>query len=154
MSSLAVAKPHALYRIPWNYKSLALGIGGRSGKRDTVTMLWDPPDMWELLRSVIVQPPLQDDRAPVLRAAEAKAASFREKASNCGSAPPALDRNGDNQGGGPPSDSPRMLVWTEACGGSVRIRRMMLRPIAEGGTPWKQLQPMPGQARALLMPAI
>ena len=34
------------------------------------------------------------------------------------------------------------------------MRRMMLKPIAEGGTPWKHLQPMPDWARALPMPAI
>lgn len=34
-------KLHVLYRIPWNYESLALGICGRRGERDTMTMLWD-----------------------------------------------------------------------------------------------------------------
>lgn len=93
--------------------------------------------MWLMLRSAIAQPQLQDDRALVLRESEAKAASFRRAASKCGNASPTLSGDRDSQGDGPPSDSPRMLVWTEACGGPVRIRRMMLRPIADGGTPWK-----------------
>jgi hypothetical protein len=66
--------------------------------------------MWLLLRSAMAQPQLQDDRALVLRKTEAKAASFRGAASKCGNASPTLGGNRDSQGGGPPSDSPRMLV--------------------------------------------
>jgi len=66
---------HVLYRIPWNYKSLAVGIGGISGQRDTMTMLWVSPNMCSPPRSAIAQPQLQDDRAFVRGEGKAKAAS-------------------------------------------------------------------------------
>ena len=71
------------YRILWNHKSPAVGIESMSGKRDTMTMLWDRPDMCLLLRSVIAQPRLQDDPALVDRESEAKGASFCGAASKC-----------------------------------------------------------------------
>lgn len=74
---------HVWYRIPWNHKSPAVGIESMSGKRDTMTMLWDRPDMCLLLRSVIAQPRLQDDPALVDRESEAKGASFCGAASKC-----------------------------------------------------------------------
>ena len=73
----------AWYRIPWNHKSLAVGIESMCGERDTMTMLWDPPDMCLLPRSDIVQPRLQDDPALVYRESKAKGASFCGAASKC-----------------------------------------------------------------------
>ena len=73
----------AWYRIPWNHKSLAVGIESMCGERDTMTMLWDPPDMCLLPRSDIVQTRLQDDPALVYRESKAKGASFCGAASKC-----------------------------------------------------------------------